>query len=243
MHSWAHTHTYTHTITHTITAYSVSGNVLQPTCAQMHSEFRQTSMQHENAMSVKSWPHRLVSYRIILWHTNVLWQRHRVLTVGIITTAAASTCQGMRLTSRLLMPDAWRWEEILPASATKQNMSLSNVSRKSLRFYILYINIIMQESVSVTKIAFVVPTLRFLPRCMECKRDLAIGIITTAAASTCQRLGLTSRLLVKYARERVEIWPASATKENIVLSKVSRKSLRFHIFYVNIIVHTPECVP
>jgi len=62
--------------------------------------------------------------------------------VGISTTRAASTCQQLRLTSRLLIANVWQWAEIWPASATKQNMILSSVSRKSLQFYKLLVNIV-----------------------------------------------------------------------------------------------------
>ena len=69
--------------------------------------------------------------------TNTLWQvrRRRALTAGITTIAAVSTWQRMTLTIRLLAVNASQCAEIWPASATKQNMILSGVSRKSSRFY------------------------------------------------------------------------------------------------------------
>ena len=76
----------------------------------------------------------------------MLCQRRRVLVVGITTTTTVSTCRRPGLLSRMLAEYAANsWVEIWPASATKQNMILSNVSRKSSRFYMLYVNIIMQR--------------------------------------------------------------------------------------------------
>ena len=75
-----------------------------------------------------------MAYRKTL-NTNILWQRRRVLTAGITTTAAVSTCRRPTLTIWLLAVNVGQWLQNWPASATKQNMILSGISRKSSRFY------------------------------------------------------------------------------------------------------------
>ena len=65
---------------------------------------------------------------------------------------------------------------------------------------------------------------------------LSTGTTTTATVYTRRRLKLITRLLVMLAGRWTEIWPASATKQKWISSKLSRTSLRFYIICVNIIM-------
>jgi len=52
---------------------------------------------------------------------------------------------------------------------------------------------------------------------------MAAGNATTVTVTACRRRRLLSQMLVRAVRKWVAIWLASATKQNGIMSKASRK--------------------